>query len=278
MQKRTVPMRFPTLSRLGLILFAVLLASCHRGEPKKDAAEYLPVEQMYATAKQALEEGNLTKAIKFDQRLIARFPFGPYTEQATLDLAYAQYKSDKREDAYSTINRFIKTYPAQKHVDYAYYLRGVINFDRDRGFLDHYANQDMTKRDQAHTLQSFEDFNDLLTRFPNSRYADDAHQRMVYLLDNLAHGQLNIAQFYLREGAYVAAANRAKDIIEKYQRTPAVGDALAIQVIAYKKLGQDKLAADAERVLKLNSPTHPYFAGNWPKHPHWWWRMIPFRG
>lgn len=271
-------MRFPTLSRLVLILFVVLLAACHRGEPKKDAAEYLPVDQMYATAKQALEEGNLTKAIKFDQRLIARFPFGPYTEQATLDLAYAQYKDDKREDAYSTINRFIKTYPAQKHVDYAYYLRGVINFDRDRGFLDRYANQDMTKRDQGHTLQSFEDFNDLLTRFPDSRYADDARQRMIYLRDNLARGQLNVAEYYLREGAYVAAANRAKDIIEKYQRTPAVGDALAIQVVAYKKLGQDKLAADAERVLKLNYPSHPYFAGNWPKYPHWWWRMIPFRG
>jgi outer membrane protein assembly factor BamD len=266
------------VSRLGLILFAALLASCHRGEPKKDAAEYLPVDQMYAVAKQALEEGNLTKAIQYDQRLIARFPFGPYTEQATLDLAYAQYKSNKSEDAYSTINRFVKTYPAQKHVDYAYYLRGVINFDRDRGFLDRYANQDMTKRDQAHTLQSFEDFNDLLTRFPNSRYAEDARQRMVYLLDNLAHGQLNIAEFYLREGAYVAAANRAKDIIEKYQRTPAVGDALAIQVIAYKKLGQEKLSADAERVLKLNYPNHPYFTGKWPKHPHWWWRMIPFRG
>ncbi|MBS0556597.1 MAG: outer membrane protein assembly factor BamD [Proteobacteria bacterium] len=271
-------MRFATLSRLCLLLPLVLLAACHRGERKKDLAETLPVDQMYQVAKAALEDGDLSKAIKYDQRLIARFPFGAYTEQATLDLAYAQYKSDKREDAYSTINRFIKTYPAQKHVDYAYYLRGVINFDRDRGFLDRYANQDMTKRDQGHTLQSFEDFNDLLTRFPDSRYAADARQRMIYLRDNLARGQLNIAQFYLREGAYVAAANRAKDIIERYERTPSVGDALAIEVISYKKLGQDKLAADAERVLKLNYPNHPYFAGNWPKHSHWWWRMIPFRG
>ena len=271
-------MRFVTLSRLGLILIAVLLASCHRGEAKKNATETLPVAQMYSVAKAALEDGNLSKAIQYDQRLIARFPFGAYTEQATLDLAYAQYKSDKREDAYSTINRFIKTYPAQKHVDYAYYLRGVINFDRDRGFLDRYANQDMSKRDQAHTLQSFEDFNDLLTRFPDSRYSADARQRMVYLRNILARGQLNVAEFYLREGAYVAAANRAKDIIERYPRTPAVGDALAIQVVSYKKLGQDKLAADSERVLKLNYPNHPFFAGNWPKYPHWWWRMIPFRG
>ncbi|MBU6200172.1 MAG: outer membrane protein assembly factor BamD [Xanthomonadaceae bacterium] len=271
-------MRFSTALKLFCLSALLVLAACHRGAKKGDETEYLPVDQMYGVAKAALEDGNLSKAIKYDQRLIARFPFGPYTEQATLDLAYAQYKDDKREDAYSTINRFIKTYPAQKHVDYAYYLRGVINFDRDRGFLDRYANQDMTKRDQSHTLQSFEDFNDLLARFPNSRYADDARQRMIYLRDNLARGQLNIAEFYLREGAYVAAANRAQDIIEKFQRTPAVGDALAIQIVAYKKLGQDKLAADAERVLKLNYPNHPYFAGNWPKHPHWWWRMIPFRG
>ncbi|MGH8040529.1 MAG: outer membrane protein assembly factor BamD [Rudaea sp.] len=275
---RTVPMRFSAPIKICLLFALVLLAGCHRGEGKKDAAEYLPVDKMYATAKQALEDGNLSKAIKFDERLIARFPFGPYTEQATLDLAYAQYKSNKREDAYSTINRFIKTYPAQKHVDYAYYLRGVINFDRDRGFLDRYANQDMTKRDQAHSLQSFEDFSDLLTRFPNSRYAADARQRTIYLRDNLARGEINIAEFYLRENAYVAAANRAKDVLAKYPRTPQTADALATLVIAYKKLGQDKLAADSERVLKLNFPNHPYLSGNWPKHPHWWWRMIPFRG
>jgi outer membrane protein assembly factor BamD len=271
-------MRFSTVLKLFALSALLVLAGCHRGAQKGDEAEYLPVEKMYEVAKTALEEGNLGKAIKFDQRLIARFPFGPYTEQATLDLAYAQFKTNKREDAYSTINRFIKTYPAQKHVDYAYYLRGVINFDRDRGFLARYANQDMTKRDLGHTLQSFEDFSDLVTRFPNSKYAPDARQRMIYLRDNMATGELNIAKFYLREGAYVASANRAKDILEKYQRTPAAGDALAILVISYKHLGQEKLAADSERVLKLNYPQHPYFAGHWPKHPHWWWRMLPFRG
>src|SRR5487761_2456800 len=112
-------MRFSTPLKFLPLLGLVLLAGCHHGAKKGDAAEYLPVDKMYAVAKEALDDGNLSKAIKYDQRLIARFPFGPYTEQATLDLAYAQYKDDKREDAYSTINRFIKTYPAQKHVDYA---------------------------------------------------------------------------------------------------------------------------------------------------------------
>ena len=166
-------MRFVTLSRLGLILIAVLLASCHRGEAKKNATETLPVDQMYSVAKAALEDGNLSKAIQYDQRPIARFPFGAYTEQATLDLAYAQYKSDKREDAYSTINRFIKTYPAQKHVDYAYYLRGVINFDRDRGFLDRYANQEV-----SYLLQRIEDFPGVVILSSNLRgNIDDAFTR-----------------------------------------------------------------------------------------------------
>ncbi|MGA9334778.1 MAG: outer membrane protein assembly factor BamD [Rudaea sp.] len=270
-------MRFTTLLKFSvLMILAAASVGCHR-LAKKNETETLPVDQMYSVAKAALKNGDLSKAIKFDQRLIARFPFGAYTEQAKLDLAYAQYKTDKREDAYSTINSFIKTYPAQKHVDYAYYLRGVINFDRDRGFLDRYANQDMTKRDQGNTLKSFEDFNALVTRFPSSRYAGDARQRMIYLRDNLAQAQLNVAKFYLRHGAYVAAANRAKDIVEKYQRTPATGDALAIMVICYKALNQDKLAANSERVLKLNYPNHPYFEGHWPKRTHWWMRMIPFR-
>jgi outer membrane protein assembly factor BamD len=269
-------MRFSSLFKLCLPVLIVVLAGCHGGK-KTDDAEVLPVEQMYAVAKQALVDGALNKAIKYDQRLVARFPFGPYTEQATLDLAYAQYKIGKPEDAYSTIGRFIKTYPTQKHVDYAYYLRGVINFDRDKGFLDHYANQDMTKRDQGNTLQSFEDFNELVTKFPDSRYAPDARQRMIYLRNNLAKAQLNVAVFYLERGAYVAASNRAKDIVEKYQRTPEAGDALAVMVISYKALGEDQLASHAERVLQLNYPEHPYFKGEYPPGSHWWNRMIPFR-
>ena len=269
-------MRFSFPLRLCLLLLVTLVVGCHR-DKKQDDAEVLPVEQMYSTAKAALVDGNLAKATKYYQRLVARFPFGPYTEQATMELAYTQYKSDKREDAYSTINRFIKTYPTQKHVDYAFYLRGIINFDREKGFLDHYANQDMTKRDQGSTLQSFEDFNELVTKFPDSRYAPDTRLRMIYLRDNIARAYLHVAEYYLSRGAYVAAINRSKEILEKYQRTPSAADALAIMTISYKSLGQDKLAGDTERVLKLNYPDHPYLSGHWPENSHWWNRMIPFR-
>jgi outer membrane protein assembly factor BamD len=270
-------MRFSSPIRYCLLLLLVVFAvGCHRGS-KPDDAEVLPVDQMYTTAKAALTDNNLSKAVKYYQRLIARFPFGDYTEQSMLELAYAEWKEGKPEDGYSTINRFIKTYPTHKRIDYAYYLRGIINFDRDKGIMDRYANQDMTKRDQGNTLQSFEDFNELVSKFPDSRYTPDARLRMIYLRDNLSRAQLHVAEYYLNRGAYVAAINRSKDILEKYQRTPAAGDALAIMTISYKSLGQDKLADDTERVLKLNYPEHPYLSGHYPPGSHWWNRMVPFR-
>lgn len=274
---RMFSMRISPLAKFFFLLLVVFAVGCHRGDKKPDDAEVLPVDKMYDVAKASLMNGNLSKATKYYQRLIARFPFGPYTEQSTMELAFTQYKSGKPEDAYSTINRFIKTYPTQKHIDYAYYLRGVINFDRDRGIMDRYANQDMTKRDQGNTLQSFEDFNELATKFPESRYVPDGRQRMIYLRDNLSKAQLHVAVYYLKRGAYVAAINRSKDILEKYERTPAAGDALAVMILSYHALGQEKLAADTERVLKLNYPNHPYFEGHWPPSGHWWNRMIPFR-
>ncbi len=269
-------MRSFSFARFLLLLLVVFAVGCHHIK-KPDDTEVLPVDKMYEVAKAALVSGNETKAIKYYQRLIARFPFGPYTEQATMELAFAQYKGGKNEDAYSTIGRFIKTYPTQAHADYAYYLRGVINFDRDRSFLDRYANQDLTKRDQGNTLKSFEDFNELITKFPNSRYAADGRERMIYLRDNMSKAQVHILLFYLKRGAYVATINRSKDILERFDRTPAAGDALAAMVLSYRALGQDKLAADSERVLKLNYPDHPFFRGRWPNYGHWWNRMVPFR-
>lgn len=271
-------MRLSSALKVVLLVLIVFSSGCSLFKRhRQDDAEVFPVEQMYATAHEAMVAENYSRAIHYYQRLVARFPFGPYTEQGTLDLAYVEYKTDKQDDAYSTVNRFIKTYPTHKHVDYAYYLRGLINFDRDKGFLDRYANQDMTKRDQGNTLQSFEDLNELVTRFPNSRYAPDARQRMIYLRDNLSRAQIEVAEFYLKRGAYVAAVNRSKEILTKYQRTPAAGDALAVMVLAYKALNQQQLADDTERVLKLNYPDHPYFNGHFPPHEHWWGRMVPFR-
>ena len=268
-------MRVPKLVLL-ILMSLLLIAGCHRGAKKEEITETLPVDQLYVAAKAALVEGSVDKASRYYKRLIARFPFGPYTEQSQLELAYAQYKGGSDDEAYSTLNRFIKTYPTQKHVDYAYYLRGVVNFSRQTGFLTRYVGQDMTQRDQGFVNQSFQDFSELITKFPNSRYSLDARQRMIFLRDNMANSQVNVAKYYLRRGAYLAAANRSRTVIENYQRTPQAGDALAIMVMSYKALGEDKLSADAERVLKQNYPNHPYYQGNWPKHPPFWKRVIPF--
>ncbi|SFN24444.1 outer membrane protein assembly factor BamD [Dokdonella immobilis] len=272
-----VSRQFRVVSRIAVALLAVtLVAGCSFfGKKKADPLEALAVEQLYEKGKLDIEKGNYERANKTFSRLVARFPFGPYTEQAQLDQAYAQYKMNKPDEAYSTINRFIKTYPAHKHIDYAFYLRGLINFDREEGLLERYAGLDMTQRDQAFVRQSFDDFAALIKRHPDSRYAPDAKQRMIFLRDGMAQSELNVALFYLRKGAYVGAANRAKAILETYDQSRQVADALAILVKSYHELGQDKLSADAERVLKLNFPEHPSLSGAWPSWRSNWWKLIP---
>jgi len=265
------------IARIALVTLLAALAGCslfHRGK-KGDPLDTLPVEQLYQHGVDALEGGNYDLASRSFERLVARFPFGPYTEQSQINLAYAQYKDGKPDDAYSTVNRFIKTYPTHRHIDYAYYLRGLINFNRSAGMIERYVGQDMTKRDQANLRQSFDDFGALLARYPTSAYTADSRQRMVYLRNVMAQSELHIAVFYLRRNAYVAAANRAKAIVETYPQSPQAGDALAIMVESYKNLGQPKLADDAERVLKLNYPDHPFFSGHWPEYRSWYWKLIP---
>ena len=267
---------FRTVSRLALIVLVIGLAGCSMfGKKKEDPLETLGVEQLYDRGKVANDKGNYDVAAKTFTRLVARFPFGPYTEQAQIDQAYAQYKMNKPDDAYSTINRFIKTYPTHKHVDYAYYLRGLINFDREEGLLERYAGLDMTQRDQAFVRQAFDDFSALVKRYPNSRYAEDSVQRMVHLRNGMAQSEINVALYYLRRGAHVAASNRAKTIIETYDGSPQVGDALAVLVQSYHELGQDSLSDDAARVLQTNFPNHPSLAGGWPVWRSNWWKLIP---
>ena len=267
---------FRAASRLLLLLALVALVGCSMfGKKREDPLETLGVEALYERGKLANDRGNYDAAVRTFGRLVARFPFGPYTEQAQIDQAYAQYKMNKPDDAYSTINRFIKTYPTHKHVDYAYYLRGLINFDREEGLLERYVGLDMTQRDQTFLRQSFDDFSSLVRRYPESRYTPDATQRMVHLRNGMAQAEINIALYYLRQGANVAAANRAKTVIETYDGAPQVGDALAILVKSYHELGQESLSDDTARVLQLNYPNHPALSQGWPVWRSNWWKLIP---
>lgn len=268
---------FPSLARAALLLLLIgLLAGCGKWLQRDDPFETLPVEAMYSNGKTALKAGNLARATRYYQRLIARFPYGSYTEQAQLELAYAQHRNNQPEDALSTINRFIRTYPAHQNVAYAYYLKALINFERGNSALDRLVGLDSTQRDQAFSVQSFNDFAEVIRRFPDTRYATDSRQRMVYLRNRLARHEINVAQYYLRREAWVAALKRGQYLLEVYPQSRYQADALAIMAESYQQLGQQTLADDTLRVLKANDPQHPYLSGGWPRSGGWWRKLVPF--
>lgn len=261
---------------VSLLLLVALVAACGRGT-RQERTETLPVDEMYEVAHSALVRGNNERAIRYYQRLISRFPFGLYTEQAQLELAYAQYKAKQPDQAVSTVDRFLKTYPTHPKADYAQYLRGVTNFYREVSFLGRYIDIDASLRDQGSTRQSFVDFSKLLRDYPDSAYAEDARQRMIYLRNLMAEHEVNIARYYLRRAAWVAAVNRAKYVLENYQEAPEAGDALAIMVEAYSQMGEQQLADDTRRVLELNYPQHPYLSGEDIRGGKAIWRrLVPF--
>ena len=248
------------------------------GGDKLDKTETLAVEPLYAEAKRQMMAGHWGQAGRYYQRLLARFPFGPYSEQAQLELAYVQYKLGRQEDATSSIDRFIRTYPRHPHIDYAYYLKAVINFDRNVSFLTRVARLDVSQRDLNGPVQSFNDFNEVLRRNPNSRYAPDARQRMVYLRNQLARHEMNVGLYYWGRGAYVAAANRGKFLLENYPQSEYDGDAVALMAVSYDALGEKVLADDARRVLRQNYPRHPHLAGKWPRGDGLLRKLNPFSG
>lgn len=266
-----------------LVVLAVVatMSACSMFRSKKETIDTMPVEKLYSTAHDSLVHADYAASTKAYQRLIARFPSGDYNEQAQLDLAYSQYKDNQPDDAYSTVNRFIKTYPTHKHVDYAYYLRGLINFDRTGGFIERVFQRSETqaRRDQGYNLQAFDDFSELTRRFPDSAYSADARQRMIYLRNVLAQFEINVAEFYLRNKAFIASADRAQYVIEHYQQAPQTGDALAILTRSYIGLERPQLADQTRKVLAQNYPNHPYLTDEkWPHSPSILRKMVPFSG
>ncbi|ALG67628.2 outer membrane protein assembly factor BamD [Beggiatoa leptomitoformis] len=234
----------------------VVLSGCSAFGSSKDKTEDWTVDQLYNSAKKELAEGNYSTAIEYYEKLEARFPFGVYAQQAQLDVIYAYYKDDQAESAIIAADRFIRLYPRHPNVDYAYYLKGLVNFERDRGFFDRFLPIDKAQRDQNATTESFQNFSELLTRYPDSSYVTDARQRMVYLRNNLAAHELYVAKYYIVRGAYLAAINRAKRVVENFQETPAVPDALVLMAKIYKAMGMQDLSNTALDVLKHNYPNH----------------------
>jgi outer membrane protein assembly factor BamD len=254
------PLRHRLLLRAACLVLAAGLAGCgyfqSQSDRDKEAAKW-PEDRLYQAAKDRLDSGSCTGAIDYYEKLQARYPFGIYTQQSQLELAYCYYRTDDPPQAIATLDRFIKLYPSHPHMAYAYYLRGLVNFGRGYGLTERYLPKDPSQRDPGVSLQSFNDFSELIKRFPESVYVDDAQQRMRHLRNILAQHEVNVANFYMRRGAFVAAANRARYVVENYQQSPAMPEALVLLAKSYKVLELDDLAADATRVLELNYPNHP---------------------
>jgi len=239
------------------LLVAALLAGCALLPEQIDETKGWSAQRLYSEAKEAMSDGNYKTALEYLDKIQARYPFGRYAQQAQLDTIYIQYKDGEPDAALAAADRFIKTNPRHPYVDYAYYMKGLVNFERSNTLFDRLAPNDRSKTDTATARQSYNDFSELVRKFPNSQYAEDARQRILFLHNNLAAYEANVADYYLRRGAYVAAVNRAKYVLETYARTPAVEDALGIMTQAYVKMGMPQLAADSLRVLERNYPQSP---------------------
>jgi len=243
-------MRYITLILLSL----ALVTGCSKDEVEDD----LEATELayYTSAQDSLRAGNYAGAIQKLQLLESRFPFGRYAEQAQLEIVFAYYKSVQPEAARSAADRFIRLHPAHPNVDYAYYLKGMVSYEQDKNFLSSIIPMDPSTRDPGAARESFQDFSQLISRYPNSEYAPDAQKRMKYLRNLLATADIHVARYYIKRGAYVAAANRGRYVFENFQGSVAVPDALAIMVEAYQLLEMNDLAEQALLVLNTNYPEH----------------------
>jgi len=244
---------------LPLLLVAVSLVSACSWWNMEETDETVnwSASRFYSEAKKELNAGNYDTAIDYYERLQARYPFGRYAQQAQLEIIYAHYKAGESDLAIASADRFIQTHPRHPYVDYAHYLKGLTNYDRGVGLVEKLLPNDPTQTDSSNATQAFNDFAELVQKFPNSTYADDARQRMIFLRNNLAAYEIHVADFYMRRKAYLAAANRAQYVVENYPSTPAVTDALAVMSKAYLNLELPDLADDSYRVLQLNYPDAP---------------------
>jgi outer membrane protein assembly factor BamD len=251
------------------LVFGVLVGACGVF-PDVDETKGWSAEKLYSEAKDRLNNGQYEDAIKYYEKLEARYPYGRYAQQAQLEIAYAYFKDQEPAQAITAAERFIKLHPNHPNVDYAYYLKGLANFNDNLGILGHIGDQDMTERDPKATRLAFDAFKELATRFPDSRYAPDAIARMSYLVNALAAHEIHVARYYMKRGAYVAAANRAQFTLKTYPRAPANEEGLVILVQAYDALALHDLRNDAERVMKKNFPDSKYLKGGGGKEAAWW--------
>jgi outer membrane protein assembly factor BamD len=257
---------------LSLAGATLLLTGCASAPQEDKTASWSP-NKIYAEAKDELSAGAYDKAVLLFDKLEGRAAGTPLAQQAQLDKAYANYKSGESAQALSTLERFMKLHPASPALDYALYLKGIINFNDDLGMFSSITRQDLAERDQKAAKESFDAFKELVTRFPDSRYAPDANLRMTYIVKSLAQYEIHVARFYFSKGAYVAAINRSQIVVSDYQGMPALEEALFIIVKSYDALGMTQLRDDAKRVLELNYPQTEYLTRGFKASTDPWWKV-----
>jgi outer membrane protein assembly factor BamD len=250
---------------------AVLLAGCASTSDDKTAT--MSPNKIYADARDEVNAGAYDKAIPLFEKLEGRAAGTPLAQQAQLEKAYAQYKGNDQASALSTLDRFMKLHPASPAIDYALYLKGIVNFNDNLGLLSFIARQDLSERDQKAAKESFESFKELVTRFPDSRYTPDARSRMNYIVNSLAQYEVHVARFYFSRGAYVAAINRAQNALTDYQDVPALEEALFILMRSYEALGMSQLAGDTRRVMEKSYPKSEYLTRGFRSTQDPWWKF-----
>jgi len=233
-----------------LTLLSLSLIACSTEE--KDPTAGWSAQRFYTEAKLAMDGGNFEQAIEFLESLEARYPFGKFATQAQLDVIYAYYQFNEPESSIAAADRFIKLNPKHPNVDYAYYIKGLTNFDRGGTILDLLKERDLSEFDPSSLDASYRDLSTLVTLFPDSRYAPDVKQRLVFLRNQMARSELHIAKYYQSREAWAAAANRVKNILKQYQGSEVIEEALKVQLDAYQQLGFDDLANDVQRILEVN--------------------------
>lgn len=250
---------------------ALLIASCASTVEDKTAG-WSP-NKIYAEAKDELSSGAYDKAVLLFEKLEGRAAGTPLAQQAQLDKAYANFKAGEPAQALATLDRFLKLHPASSAIDYALYLKGIINFNDDLGMFSGITRQDLSERDQKAAKESFSAFKELVSRFPDSRYAPDAKQRMTHIVNSLARYEVHVARYYFSRGAYVAAINRAQIALADYQGVPAVEEALYILTKSYDALGMNQLRDDTKRVLTSNYPNSEYVTRGFKENSDPWWKV-----
>ena len=258
----------------SLILASMLLGGCAGSDGSKDDTDIWSEAKLYSEATDKLNNGDFARCGKYFEKLEARFPFGPYSQQAQINAAYCYWKAQEQTQALVAIDRFIKLHQGSPNLDYGYYLKGLITFNDDLGWLGKFTGQDLSERDPKAAKEAFESFKVVVERFPNSKYAPDSLDRMRYIVNSLAEADVIVARFYYQRGAYLAAANRAQLVIRDYDRAPAVEEALYILTKSYEKLGMVELSNDAARVFQLNFPdSQMMVTGQRVKKERQWWQF-----